>query len=55
MHIKKYSMSLIIMKMKIGTTARYFYILIRTTKIKSEDNTKYHQGYEETESLTYSW
>ena len=39
-HMKKFSTSLVIRKMKIITVMRYFYSPMRMAKIKNSDNTK---------------
>lgn len=49
MHMKRYSASLVISKMLLKTTVRYYYTTIRVTKIRSLTKSSVAEGVEQLE------
>jgi len=54
-HMKRYSTSLIIREMKVKTTMRYHFTLVKVAIMKKSINNKCKRGYREKEIFLYCW
>ena len=54
-YMKRYSTSLLILKMQIKTTMRYHLTFVKMTIIKKSTNDKCWRGYGEKGTLLYCW